>query len=113
MVLFGKFTAPRGWAAIAARTGRQIYQGQCFGWAAALAYYSFLAVFPALLFVVSVASFLPIQAIIDRVVDLIARVAPGDVVAIARDQLLQITDEPHGRLMALSLAGALWSMSSG
>jgi membrane protein len=113
MILLGKFTVPVGWTVILRRTSRQIYRGQCFSWAAALAYYSFLAVFPALLFVVSIASLLPIQPLIDRVVDLIAQVAPGDVVTIARDQLLQITDEPHGRLMALSLAGTLWSTSSG
>jgi membrane protein len=44
---------------------------------------------------------------------MVSRVAPGDVVAIARDQLLQITDQPHGRLLALSLVGTIWSMSSG
>src|SRR5580704_19136491 len=113
MILLSKFTVPGGWASIARRTGRQIYRGQCFGWAAALAFYSFLALFPALLFVVSVASLLPIRHLIDRVVDLVSRFAPGDVVAIARDQLLQITDKPHGSLLALSLAGTIWSTSSG
>ena len=113
MSLLPAFTGPIGWTAIFQRTCRQIYQGHCFGWAAALAYYSFLAVFPALLFVVSVASFLPIQHLIDQFVDLVGRFAPGDVVAIAREQLLQITDQPHGRLLALSLAGTVWSTSSG
>jgi uncharacterized membrane protein YraQ (UPF0718 family) len=65
MILLGKFTVPVGWAVILRRTSQQIYRGQCFGWAAALAYYSFLAVFPALLFVVSIASLLPIQSLID------------------------------------------------
>jgi membrane protein len=113
MILLSKFTVPIGWAAIFRRTGRQLYRGQCFGWAAALAYYSFLALFPALLFVVSVASFLPIQRLVDQVVEMVSRIAPGDVVAIAREQLLQITDQPHGRLLALSLVGTIWSMSSG
>jgi membrane protein len=113
MILLAKFTVPLGWTVVCQRTCRQIYRGQCFGWAAALAYYSFLALFPALLFVVSVASFLPIQHLIDEVVDLIGRVAPGDVVAIAREQLLQITGKPQGRLLALSLVGTIWSMSSG
>src|SRR3984957_12180755 len=113
MVLFANCTVPGGWASIARRTFRQISQGQCFGWAAALAYYSFLALFPALLFVVSVASFLPIQHLVDQIVDLVGRFAPGDVVAIARDQLLQITDRPHGKLLALSLVGTVWSTSSG
>jgi membrane protein len=113
MILLSKFTVPIGWTVILRRTCRQIYRGQCFGWAAALAYYSFLALFPALLFVVSVASFLPIQHVIDQVVEMVGRFAPDDVVAIAREQLLQITDKPHGRLLALSLVGTIWSMSSG
>jgi membrane protein len=113
MKLLSKFTVPIGWTVIFRRTSHQIYRGQCFGWAAALAYYSFLALFPALLFVVSMASFLPIQQLVDQVVEMVSRIAPGDVVAIAREQLLQITDKPHGRLLALSLVGTIWSMSSG
>jgi membrane protein len=113
MILLSKFNVPIGWTIIVQRTCHQIYRGQCFGWAAALAYYSFLALFPALLFVVSVASFLPIQHLIAQLVDMVGRFAPDEVVAIAREQLLQITDKPHGRLLALSLMGTVWSMSSG
>src|SRR5581483_3088346 len=113
MILISKFKVPIGWTVIVWRTCRQIYGGHCFGWAAALAYYSFLALFPGLLFVVSVASFLPIQHLIDQVVDMVGRFAPGDVVAIAREQLLQITDAPDRRLLALSLVGTIWSTSSG
>jgi membrane protein len=46
-------------------------------------------------------------------VDLVSRFAPGDVAAIAREQLRQITGTPHGGLLVLSLAGTIWSMSSG
>ena len=113
MILLSKFIVPIGWTVIFRRTCHQIYRGQCFGWAAALAYYSFLALFPALLFVVSVASFLPIQHLVGQAVEIISRIAPGDVVAIVREQLLQLTDQPHGRLLALSLVGTTWSMSSG
>jgi membrane protein len=113
MVLLSKFTVPLGWRAILQRTCGQIYRGQCFGWAAALAYYSFLALFPALLFVVSLTSVLPIQHLTDQVMDVVARFAPGDVVAIAREQLHQITHTSHGSLLTLSLVGTIWSMSSG
>jgi membrane protein len=101
MVLLSKFTVPLGWRAILQRTCGQIYRGQCFGWAAALAYYSFLALFPALLFVVSLTSVLPIQHLTDQVMDVVARFAPGDVVAIAREQLHQITRTSHGSLLTL------------
>jgi membrane protein len=72
-----------------------------------------LALFPALLFVVAVGSLLPIRPLIDSVVGLVGRFAPADVVAIARDQLIQIADTPRGGLLALSLVGMIWSTSSG
>jgi membrane protein len=108
-----KFAVPLGWAEILKRTGAEIYAGKCFGWAASLAYYFFLALFPALLFVVSLASVLPVQDLLDRIVTILSRVAPGDVVTIARQQFVQITRQPHGGVLTLSLLAALWSTSSG
>jgi membrane protein len=108
-----KFSVPLGWTEILKRTGAEIYSGNCFGWAASLAYYFFLALFPALLFVVSLASLLPVQHMIDRIVTMLSRVAPGNVVAIARQQFVQITRQPHGGVLTFSLLAALWSTSSG
>jgi len=107
------FTVPLGWPEILKRTSADVYAGNCFGWAASLAYYFFLALFPALLFVVSLASVLPVQDLIDRIVTILSRVAPGDVVAIARQQFVQITREPQRGVLTLSLLAALWSTSSG
>ena len=76
-------SAPLGWTETLKRTSADIYAGNCFEWAASLAYYFFLALFPALLFVVSLAGMFPVQHMIDRLVTMLSRVAPGDVVAIA------------------------------
>jgi membrane protein len=108
-----KLTVPLGWTEILKRTSAEIYAGNCFGWAASLAYYFFLALFPALLFAVSLASVLPIQHMIDRIVTILSRIAPGDVVAIARQQFVQITRQPHSGLLTLGLLAALWSTSAG
>jgi membrane protein len=108
-----KFTGPLGGTEILQRKGADIYGGKVFGWAAGLAYYFFLALFPAMLFVVSLASVLPVQHLIDRIVTMLSRVAPGDVVAIARQQFVQITRQPHGGVLTLSLLAALWSTSAG
>jgi membrane protein len=108
-----KFAVPLGWTEILKRTSKEILAGNCFGWAASLAYYFFLALFPALLFVVSLASVLPVQHLIDRIVAMLSRVAPGDVVAIAQRQFVQITRQPHGGVLTLGLVAALWSTSSG
>lgn len=108
-----KFSVPLPWTDIVKRTGAQIYAGNCFAWAAALAYYFFLALFPALLFAVSLASVLPARPLIDQVVTMLARVAPDEVVAVARQQLVQITNRPSLGLLMLGLVGAIWSVSSG
>jgi len=63
--------------------------------------------------VVSLGSFLPIQPLIVQVVNTLGLFAPDDVLAIAREQLVQVTHEPHVGLLMLSLVGAIWSASSG
>jgi membrane protein len=108
-----KFGRPSGCGAILRETGTELLEGRCFGWAASLAYYFFLAVFPALLFVVSLAGLLPVEHLLDRMVTMLSRVAPGDVVGIARQQFVQIARQPHVGVLTLSLVAALWSTSSG
>jgi membrane protein len=101
------------WGAILDRTGRAIYEDDCLGWAGELAFFWFLALCPALLFVAALAGVLPVQHVIDVVVENLARVAPGDVPALVRQQLVRIAHAPQRGLLALSLVGALWSSSSG
>ena len=101
-----------GWVEVLKRAGRGIYEDDCLGWAAELAFFWFLAVFPALLFLVAVASSLPVEHLIDEVVESLARVAPGDVLLLVRGQLVQIANGPPSGLLTLSLLGAVWSSSS-
>lgn len=100
------------WGEILKRTGRAVYEDDCLGWAGELAFFWFLALFPALLFVVALAGTLPVQHLIDVVVRSLARVAPGDVLVLVREQLVQIALGPPPGLLTLSLVGALWSSSS-
>jgi membrane protein len=100
------------WGAILSRTGRAIYEDDCLGWAGELAFFWFLALFPALLFVVALAGTLPVRHLVDVVVESLARVAPGEVLALIRGQLAHIAHQPPRSLLTLSLLGALWSSSS-
>lgn len=108
-----KFGIQGSWTDVFKEAGAELLEGKCFGWAASLAYYFFLALFPALLFVVSLASVLPVEHLLDRIVTMLSRVAPGDVVRIAQQQFEQIARQPHGGVLTLSLLVALWSTSSG
>lgn len=85
-----KFGVRGNWTAVLKEAGAELFEGKCFGWAASLAYYFFLALFPALLFVVSLAGVLPVERLLDRIVTMVSRVAPGDVVRIAQQQFVQI-----------------------
>jgi membrane protein len=94
------------------RTLRETSADNGLGLAAQLAYYFFLALFPALLFLLALASYLPAQDLVGRVVGLMQGVAPQDVIAIIRDQLEQIAQGQQTGLLSFGVAAALWSSSA-
>src|ERR1700674_4450855 len=104
---------PLNWTDVARRTASEVINDNVLGWAAELSYYFFLALFPALLFLVALASFFPIHQLTDHIVGALSRFAPGDVLAIIRDQLQQISKNNNGGLLTLGFIGTIWSASSG
>src|SRR3954464_4521209 len=107
------FSIPVGWFDLAKRTVAEIVADNCLGLAAQLAYYFFLALFPALLFLVAVISFIPIEHLMDSIVGTLSRVAPGEVLSIIQDQILKIANDQAGGLLTFGMIGTLWSSSSG
>jgi hypothetical protein len=55
------------WSELARRTWREVIEDDVLGLAAQLSYYFFLALFPAILFLLAVASFFPLSNITDDV----------------------------------------------
>src|SRR5450759_3002702 len=113
MVLLSSLRVPISWTEVVKRTASQVIQDNVLGLAAELAYFFFLALVPALLFLVAVASFFPIQQMTDQIVGALSRFAPADVLAVIRDQLQQISQNNNGGLLTLGLIGTIWSASSG
>lgn len=56
-------TIPISWTELARRTWREMIDDDVAGLAAQLSYYFFLALFPALLFLLAVASFFPLASL--------------------------------------------------
>ena len=104
---------PISWTELAKRTGREVLADDCLGLAAQLAFYFFLALFPALLFLVAVVSFMPITGLLEAITGHLARVAPTEVLSIVQDQILKIAHEKNGGLLTLGMLGTIWSTSSG
>jgi membrane protein len=107
------FALPIPWTELAKRTYRELLADDCFGLAAQLAYYFLLALFPALLFLFAVISFVPVEGVLDAITATLARVAPGDALKLVQDQLVSIAGNRNGGLLTLGMLGTIWSTSSG
>jgi membrane protein len=102
----------RGWLATLKRTGKEFSEDNITDWAAALTYYSILAIFPALIALISVVGLLghsATQALIDN----ISSATPGPAKAIFTSAIknLQKNQGAAGVLFIVGIAGALWSAS--
>jgi membrane protein len=104
---------PIGWSQLTRRTATEVLADNCLGLAAQLAYYFFLALFPALLFLVAIISFIPIDSLLETITTTLARVAPSDVLTLVQEQVVKIAQDGDGGLLTIGMLGTIWSTSSG
>ena len=109
--MFRTFRIPLTWGELATRTLKEANDDNSLGLAAELSYYFLLALVPAIVCVVALASFLPPQTIQDTIESL-RRFAPGDVVDIVRDQLTALANRSNQGIFTFGLLFALWSSSA-
>ena len=102
---------PIGWTELLKRSVKEALADNVFDLAAQQAYYFFFALFPALLFVIAVASFFPLQGLIDNVVVMIGRIAPADVVRILTDAILGLSKQNSGGILTFAFVVTIWSSS--
>jgi membrane protein len=107
------FKVPLSWRELMKRTANEVIADNCLGLAAELAYYFFLALFPALLFITAIISFIPVTGLLEAITGMLARVAPSEVLSIVTDQILKISHEQNGGLLTIGMLGTIWSTSSG
>ncbi|RPJ84567.1 MAG: YihY/virulence factor BrkB family protein [Acidobacteria bacterium] len=110
--MFEPFRISLAWSELFKRTVKESIDDGITGLAAQLAYYFFLALFPALLFLVALASYFPLENLMDEITGALSRFAPGDVLAIVQEQLKMISNSQHGGLLTIGFIGTLWSVSS-
>lgn len=110
--MFATFDIPLSWTELLKRTVKEVNEDDCLGLAAQLAYYFFLAIFPAVLFLLALASFFPVDNLIDDVVRGLGPVAPPDVLALLTEQLTRLANADNGGILTFGVLGALWSSSA-
>ena len=103
---------PISWGEIMRRTFKESFADDCLGMAAQLAYYFFFALFPALLFALALASYFPIETLIDDMFAMLAGLVPAEALQIITEQIRKISEGEQGGLMTLGMLLALWSSSA-
>jgi membrane protein len=103
---------PRGWWSALKRTVSEFKDDNLADWAAALTYYGILAIFPALLVLVSVLGLVG-ESATQPLIDNLGAVAPGPAQEIFTDAIenLQGSQGAAGVAFVVGLAAALWSAS--
>ncbi|MEO7192743.1 MAG: YihY/virulence factor BrkB family protein [Vicinamibacterales bacterium] len=107
------FHPPMPWWAILKKTAIEIDDDNCLGLAAQLAFYGLMALFPALLFLVALLGYLPVEGVAPGLLAALSRVAPRELTTIVREQLDQIATGGQAGLLTIGILGALWSSSAG
>lgn len=93
------------------RTAREAIDDDVLSLSAQQAYYFFFSLFPAILTLISIASFFPLTNLTDEVIRTLGRVAPGDVLRIINDQIAEISNRNNAGLLTFAFLVTLWSSS--
>jgi membrane protein len=103
---------PISWSELIRRTLAESLDDDCFGLAAQLSYYFFLALFPAILFLLAIASFFPLENLTDDLTRTLGPFVSQEVLQLIQDQMTRLADGQSGGLLTFGVLGALWSSSA-
>ena len=110
--MFAYFRAPLSWRELARRTIVDTLEDDCPGLAAQLAFYYFLSLFPALLFVVSLLAYVPLGTGLDAALAQLEAFLPVEMLQFLRRQIEEALAGEQGGLLTVGIVGAIWSSSS-
>jgi membrane protein len=100
------------WKFIARKTLREFSDDQCTDLAAALTYYAVLALFPALLALVSLLGIFGQAGKTNELIDVLSQMGAGSIADTIKAPLEQLTaNSSAGLALVIGVAGALWSAS--
>lgn len=88
-------------------------QDQIFNGAASLSYYFLLAIFPAMIFLLTLLPYLPIANLSTELMNLVSQVLPESAAKALETTVLEITTTKKQGLLSFGAIFTLWSASSG
>ncbi|NUK31682.1 YihY/virulence factor BrkB family protein [Parageobacillus sp. VR-IP] len=90
---------------------RRFYEDEVPRLSAELAYYFLLSLFPFLIFLMTLLAYLPIPH--EDVLSVVRQYAPEEALHLIETNIRRIMDYQNGKLLSISIVGAIWSASNG
>jgi membrane protein len=103
---------PMSFTEVVKRTTQKAIKDDVTTLAAQQAYFFFFALFPALLALISIASYFPVENLVGEVVSTLRRFAPPEVIQIITEQLQNISNSRTGGILTIAFLFTLWSSSN-
>lgn len=100
------------WRDLAVKTWHEVLDDDVLGLAAQLSYYFFLALFPAILFGLALASFFPLGSLTDDLGRVLGPVVSPEVLKLIQEQMKHLAEAESGGLLTFGVLAALWSSSA-
>lgn len=110
--VFTYFRAPVPWIELLRRTAFDSNRDGVPGLAAQLAFYFFLALFPALLVVVSLLTLLPVEPAIASLLTRLEGLLPADALDLVRREIDRVLRGDRRGVITFGMAVAVWSSST-
>jgi membrane protein len=101
------------WKQLAKEVRAQAKLDNVFNGGAALAFYLTLAIFPALIFLLSLLPYLPIPNLDRAIMDLLHQGLPEEAASILEQTVSTLVNDRQGGLLSLGFIGTIWAASSG
>ncbi|MBI3804112.1 MAG: YihY/virulence factor BrkB family protein [Nitrospirae bacterium] len=98
---------------LAVRVWREANKDDVFGAAAELAYAFLFALFPLLLFLVTLIGYLPIDDLFGKILTSLSGFLPQEALVLIQDNIAAITQQKRGGLLSFGLLATLWAASRG
>jgi membrane protein len=114
---FPKVTKKLGWGGLGKRVWSEVQQDDVFTWGSALAYAWIFAIFPFLVFLLTLAPYLPgdikARAESEIAVAVNRGLGGGEAAKPILDSVNQIMHQEHGGLLSIGILLAVWGSSGG
>ncbi|MCT8139201.1 YihY/virulence factor BrkB family protein [Anaerobacillus sp. CMMVII] len=80
-------------------------------WAATLAFYFMLSIFPLLIFILSLVPYLPLNSV--QIYNFVHDYAPPELAELFTETVLEVLVEPKGGLLSFGILATIWTASNG